>query len=228
VAAIAFNVRTFALDGNAGRVMARLHAVAEPLNRLAVRDRLRALGMTLVPAQRCGDFAQAVMELGALCCTPRTPNCENCPVAAFCRARAHGQVERIPARSVRPPKRAVALACVVLDRQGRLLLVRPPSGQLLGGTWILPAQEFAGEAPGQAAARALERLGLRPQDLHRVGQARHVFTHRDVTATVFTGTAHGEAIEADAGCKVRWIERSRLTDLAMSSFTRKLLSLLPD
>lgn len=224
VAAIAFGTRTFALDGNAGRVMARLHAVTEPLNRPATRDHLRALGTVLVPARRCGDFAQAVMELGALCCTPRAPNCTGCPVAGFCSAHAHGKVDRIPARGVRPTKRKVALACVAVERDGRLLLVRPPAGQLLGGTWILPAHEIAEKTPTQAAAHALGRLGLRSHHLRERGQARHVFTHRDVTATVFSGWADGKPSEN--AWEMRWIERSELDSLAVSSFTRKLLALL--
>lgn len=222
VAAIAFGARTFALDGNAGRVVARLCAVSEPLNRPATRDHLRELGTKLVPARRCGDFAQAVMELGALCCTPRTPDCANCPVASFCSARAQGQVDRIPVRGVRPSKRKVALACVAIERDERLLLVRPPAGQLLGGTWILPAHEIE-ETPKISAARALQQLGLRSRALREVGQARHVFTHRDVTATVFSGTAIGQPTGMDA----RWVARAELGDLAISSFTRKLLALIP-
>ncbi len=226
VAAIAFGARTFALDGNAGRVMARLHAVTQPLNRPSTRARLRELGTALVPARRCGDFAQAVMELGALCCTPRAPRCAACPVSGFCEANAQGLVDRIPSRAPRPARRTLALACVALARGGRLLLMRQPAGQLLGGTWILPAHEVeAGCAPSEAAARAVTALGVRPQGrLRELGSARHIFTHRDVTATVFAVRGAGQP----SGGDLRWLSRTELGGLAISSFTRKLLRLLPD
>src|SRR5436189_215937 len=81
MAAIVLGQRTFALDGNAARVVARLYAEDRPIDVPAVRVRLRSRGQTLVPAHRAGDFAQGVMELGALVCTPTSPRCPECPVA---------------------------------------------------------------------------------------------------------------------------------------------------
>jgi A/G-specific adenine glycosylase len=220
IAAIAFGARTFPLDGNGARVMARLHAVDEAIDRPQVRARLRALGQALVPARRAGDFAQAVMELGALVCVPGTPRCAGCPVRRWCVAAREGRIGELPVRLERRAKRLVRLACAAVERGGRVLLVRRPAGTLLGGTWALPAAEADRAEDDEAACgRALASIGLvRAGAAHPVGVVRHVFTHRDVTAFVFRVSATGRP-RGD----VRWASPAELDALAVSSFTRKTL-----
>ncbi len=222
VAAIAFGVRTFALDGNAARVMARLFAAARPIDEPAWRTVLRARGLALVPADRPGDFAQAVMELGARVCG-RTPACGTCPIARFCRARAAGTAALLPVRSPRRPRRAVVLACAAALRRGRVLLERRPAGTLLGGTWALPAVELGpAERVRTACGRALAAIGLALTGrVIRAGAIRHVFTHRDVTAHVALAQARGRPRAAG-----RWVAHKDLGALALSSFARKTLALL--
>jgi A/G-specific adenine glycosylase len=224
IAAIAFGARTFPLDGNGARVMARLFAVGEAIDVPAVRERLRALGETLVPAERAGDFAQAVMELGALVCVPASPRCGGCPVRDLCEARAQGRAELLPVRSPRAAKRSVRLVCAEIERQGKVLLVRRPAGTLLGGTWALPAAEAAGDDDVQAAcSRALAEVGLQPRGTPVAARTiRHVFTHRDVAASVFRVVALGRPRG-----EVRWVGEAELPALAISSFTRKTLALPP-
>lgn len=225
LAAIAFGIPTFPLDGNGARVMARLGGVPDSIDRPAVRKRLRALGQSLVPRDRAGDFAQAVMELGATVCVPRGPRCDLCPLRRRCRAFAQERVKEIPARAPKRPKRVVELACVAVERAGRVLLVQRAAGELLGGTWTLPAAEAtASDARRGAPRRALRALGLTPSGRPQLGGVvRHIFTHRDVTARVFRmdarGTVTGETI-------ARWFGREELERLALSSFTRKTLSVV--
>jgi A/G-specific adenine glycosylase len=230
ISAIAFGVRTFALDGNAARVVARLFGVAEPVDRPKVRVRLRALGQSLMPAKRPGDFVQAVMELGALVCVPGPPRCALCPVGALCAARAESREGVIPLRGPRAPKRRVRLACAAIERGGKLLLVRRPAGVLLGGTWTLPAAQVEPDETDEAAClRAIMALGMRPTGaLRTAGTIRHVFTHRDVTAPVFALPARGRATEPGHSSlsEVRWAGPAEIRALALSSFTRKTLALL--
>ena len=101
IAAIAFGRRAVVVDGNVERVIARLHALNEPLP--AARPRIRALADAMTPDEGAGDFAQAMMDLGATICTPRSPQCERCPVSAFCRAYREGRPEAYP---VKAPKAA--------------------------------------------------------------------------------------------------------------------------
>jgi A/G-specific adenine glycosylase len=225
VAAIAFGARTFALDGNAARVMARLHAVGEPIDRPAVRAALRALGQAEVPADRPGDFAQAVMELGATVCTPRAPRCEACPLEAGCAARRAGTEASLPGRAPKRARPEVSVACACVVRGGRVLLVRRAEG-LLAGTWTLPAAEVAAAgAPARAARAAARAAGVGAASLSYRGQVRHVFTHRDVTAEVFALVPRaGTAARAGRGAEARrWVDPAALGGLGVSTFTRKTL-----
>jgi A/G-specific adenine glycosylase len=221
VATIAFSRRTLPIDGNVARVLARILGERTPIDRPAVRAELRLQGQRLVPAQRPGDFAQAMMELGALCCLPREPRCPECPVARFCRARAERATGSIPARAKRAAKRRIHLACVAVERQGRLLLARRPAGTLLAGTWLLPLQEMReGEAATRAARRALVGLGLRAEGTPElVGELRHVFTHRDATASVFRARAQGRVAVTNA----RWVRGDELASIPLSTFGRKMI-----
>jgi A/G-specific adenine glycosylase len=219
IAAIAFGIRTFPLDGNGARVFARVFDEGGAIDRPLVREGLRARALQLVPADRPGDFAQAVMDLGATVCTPTSPRCVACPVMIHCQARRAGRQEALPVRLQKAPKRIVQLACAAIERGGQILLVRRAAGTLLGGTFALPASPGEDDA---AAARAVEEAGLQvtgcPQ---RLGAIRHIFTHRDVTATVFRVSARGQAPAAG-----HWLGRGEHDQIALSSFTRKTLALL--
>ena len=224
VAAIAFSKRTLPVDGNVARVLARILGEHRPIDRPAVRAELRQQGQACVPTRRPGDFAQAMMELGALCCVPREPRCLECPMARFCRSRADGTTATIPVRAKRIAKRRIHMACVAVERRGCLLLVRRPPKTLLAGTWVFPLQEMrTGETAVDAARRALASLGLRLEGgLVPAGDLRHIFTHRDVTASVFRARARGEVESADA----RWVRSDELALLPLSSFGRKMIDLV--
>jgi A/G-specific adenine glycosylase len=222
VASIAFGARTFALDGNGARVMARLHGLEAPVDQPAVRARLRELGTAHVPAARPGDFNQAVMELGALVCTPRSPRCDACPVAADCAARARGLTAAIPRRSPKPERPVVSLACACVTDGARVLLVKRADG-LLGGTWALPERPALPADAAEAARGLATDLGLRADAVDRRGVVRQIFTHRDVRAEVFRVAVAGAARTRPAG--TRWVTPARLGDVGLSSFTRKTIAL---
>jgi A/G-specific adenine glycosylase len=165
IASIAFGRRAVVVDGNVERVISRLFAVEEPLP--AARATLYALTDRITPAEQCGDFAQAMMDLGATICTPRAPKCLLCPLADRCAARASGDPERYPlkaAKAARPRREGVAYW---LEHKGEVLLVRRPASGLLGGMLALPTCGWSGEP---AAAPA-------PADWQEAGSVEHVFTH---------------------------------------------------
>lgn len=169
IAAIAFDRAETVVDGNVERVMARLFAVTAPMP--GSKPELRRLAATLTPAVRPGDYAQAVMDLGATICTPRKPRCMICPVEDLCRARALGIAEGLPAKTPKAPKplrRGIAYVAVAPD--GRVLLeTRPPRG-LLGGTLGFPGSDWTEGEPVPAPPVAAEWRLLD-------GPVRHVFTH---------------------------------------------------
>lgn len=167
VAAIAFGKRAVVVDGNVERVVSRLFAVADPLP--SAKPRLRELADGLTPEEGAGDFAQAMMDLGATICTPRSPDCGRCPVAEWCAARAEGRPEAYPVKARKAPKPRREWTGYWLRRKGHVLLVRRPPKGLLGGMLALPI-----EAPADAAWR-------------EVGAVQHVFTHFSLTMRVVAG-----------------------------------------
>ncbi len=168
IAAIAFDAPATAVDGNVERVMARLHAETDPLP--GVKATLGAHARALTPDRRPGDYAQAVMDLGATLCTPRRPACGVCPWATACRARALGIAEALPARAARrakPVRRGWAYLAV--DGRGRVLTVRRPGKGLLGGMLALPSSAWEAEPPAPDPPLAA--------DWREAGEVRHTFTH---------------------------------------------------
>ncbi len=220
VAAIAFGQATLPVDGNVSRVLARLAGERTPIDLPSTRARLRERGHVLVPRDRPGDFAQAMMELGALCCTPRAPACADCPVPRFCQARALAATGLIPARAKRASKRRLTLVAVAVQRRGRLLLQQRPAIGLLAKTWALPLHELDGRPPAQVARAVLSELGLRADGAPvSVGEIRHVFTHRDANVQIMSARARGRVARPD----VRWAHGHELDALPLSSFARKMI-----
>ncbi len=222
VASIAFGRRLPAVDGNVRRVLARLYDVARP-----TAAWLRRSAAALVPADRPGDYNQALMELGATLCAPRSPACGACPVATLCLARGRGTVAERPARKRRAPVPAVELpTAVVEDTAGRLLLVRAPDGGLLAGLWGFPAAEAApGEAPAQTAVRAAGEVGVRvhAQDAVELGAVRHQFSHLTATYRAFRFPATGGSGSLEEGA--RWLSAAEMAELALPVAQRKIARL---
>ena len=168
VAAIAFDAPAVVVDGNVERVMARLFAVEEPLP--AAKPRLRALAAGLTPVERPGDYAQAVMDLGATICTPRAPACGICPWMAACAARRLGVAAQLPRRSGKPAKPVRhGTAWLALRADGAVLVETRPAAGLLGGMLALPSDHWSEAPPPPRPPLAAEWRDL--------GEVRHTFTH---------------------------------------------------
>jgi A/G-specific adenine glycosylase len=169
IAAIAFDRPAPVVDGNVERVLSRVFAVEAPLP--AAKPEIRRLAALLTPADRPGDYAQAVMDLGATICTPKRPACGLCPWSGACTARAAGLQESFPrkaAKADRPLRRGIAFVAVRAD--GAVLLRRRPDKGLLGGMSEVPGSEWAAQAPATDPPL--------PGDWRRVtGPVEHTFTH---------------------------------------------------
>ena len=179
VAAIAFNRPTNVVDGNVERVMSRLFAVEAPLPE--AKGELKALAQDLVRDHRPGDWAQALMDLGATVCKPRAPLCDLCPIAGACEARAGGAPETYPRKvkkAERPRRYGVAYLITRGDQVG--LVRRPPKG-LLGGMLALPTSDWRAQLWGEPEAAAAAPVRLDWRDL---GEIEHVFTHFALTLRV--------------------------------------------
>jgi A/G-specific adenine glycosylase len=172
IAAIAFGQRAVVIDTNVERIIARLHAIELPI--AEARPRIRKLAEAMTPEQHAGDFAQAMMDLGATICRPRAPHCPACPINADCAAFASGDPEAFPTRAAkrqRPLRHGIARW---IERDGTLWMVRRPERGMLGGMAALPGTEWSA-AP----------LGFDGAPLARL---RHVFTHFELELTVIGGS----------------------------------------
>ena len=166
IAAIAFGRDSMPVDTNIERVVARLEATSD-------KAAIRAAAAALVPAGQAGDFAQAMMDLGATICRPRAPDCLACPLQVDCKAFAMGTPDAFPVKAARKVRPIRYGAVHWIERDGAVWLVRRPAKGLLGGMAALPGPEW-GESPWSAPALA---------------EVRHVFTHFELRLAVIAGGA---------------------------------------
>ncbi len=222
IAAIAFDQMTTPVDGNIERVIARLYAVETPLP--AAKPEIARLAGALTPNERAGDYAQALMDLGATICSPKTPACALCPWNDACVAFARGNAETLPRRT---PKREGALrrgaAFVARRADGFVLLRTRPAKGLLGGMTEVPTTEWAHDFDERAARHApLSFPAIKRVKWRRVpGIVRHVFTHFPLELAVYTA-------ELPAGTRApsgtRWTKISELPGEALPSLMRKVVT----
>lgn len=158
IAAIAFGRHTVVIDSNVERVAARLSGLEQ-----ATKAQLRKLVAALTPAERAGDFAQAMMDLGATICRPRRPLCGDCPLSSGCAAYASGEPDRYPAPRAKRVKPVRFGTAHWIQREGAVWLVRRPPSGLLGGMAALPGSDWTAEQPSSGAGE--------------IARVRHLFTH---------------------------------------------------
>jgi len=213
VAAIAFNQPCVAQDGNVERVVARLFAVAEPLP--GAKPKIKAHAQSFLSRQRPGDFAQALMDLGATICAPRAPDCENCPLEQSCAARQAGTQLAFPAKAAKAARPHRRGAVFVLRRGDEVLLRSRPAEGLLGGMSEFPSTPLTRDIePGEARAHAPIKARWREIE----GRVRHVFTHFSLELMVFA--AEATSPELAPGC--RWTRAARLGEEALPTLMRKV------
>ncbi len=214
VAAIAFEQPANVVDGNVERVMARLYAVKTPLPQ--AKRRLREHAAALLPERRHGDYAQALMDLGATICTPRRPNCAACPWRDSCAAFNQNAAERYPV----PPPKAVkpkryATAYWLENDQHQVWLRRRPTTGLLAGMLEVPTSEWktAPDSPAHPTATGFPS-GLPWRAASR--QVRHSFTHFDLYVRLMYAISHNPPENGT------WHDKDSLKSLALPSLMRKI------
>jgi A/G-specific adenine glycosylase len=230
IAALAFNVRTVALEANGLRVAARWSREEGDLRANAVRRRLETVLVETLGTAPPGAFHEAVMELGETVCQPVLPRCSVCPVAFSCRARREledpGTLPRRPRPKRRPHVRAAVVA--LSDGRGRWLVQRRAPSGLLGGLWEFPGGKIEhGERPEETATRELrEETGGRARELEALGVVRHAYSHFTVDLHLFRGQARRPLPRARPDR--RWVSASELIRLPIPKATEKALRRLLD
>jgi len=226
ILSIAFGQDVPAVDANVRRVFARLFDVDTPLGTAVTEKRLRSLAEMHLPPGSAGAYNQALMDLGALVCTPRTPQCAACPLEDRCRAHIRGVEQARPVRPARTKKPHYRVAAAVIWREGRVLLARRPEGGLLGGLWEFPGGKLqAGETYPAALRREIrEELAAEVEIGAALGTYRHAFTHFRITLRAYScrlqpGSAPPQALEHSA---IVWQTVDALDDFPMGKVDRQI------
>jgi A/G-specific adenine glycosylase len=215
IAAIAFERRAVVVDGNVERVMARLDAVEIPVPQ--AKSMLRAAMDSVTPAQRAGDFAQAVMDLGATICSPRKPACVICPVRDACRATRTGSPEAYPRKAAKRPVPTRAGSVFFVQRDGMVLLqTRPPQG-LFGGMTELPGTEWRADYDLTVAPTLPDGLC---GPVTGLGTVRHGLTHFELSLAVFTAE-----LKSSLSNSQRWVSLEEIAGAGLPTLMRKVVDL---
>jgi A/G-specific adenine glycosylase len=204
ISSIAFGLPHAVLDGNVMRVLSRLLDDTSDIASPRTRARFQSIAQHWLDPRRPGVFNQAIMELGATICLPKTPLCQSCPLAARCLAHQAGTASQLPVKLRKAEPQSIAAQLVFIQHRNRILLwQRPASSQRMGGFWELPAPDQLPEfSPGPALAAF-----------------RHTITHHHYTFTVLSGTLRRTPKS------LCWIPQARLSAIPLSTTTRKALHL---
>jgi A/G-specific adenine glycosylase len=226
VLSIAYQKPHAVLDGNVTRVLSRVLAVEKDATTGTAQRQLRQLANDLLTPDCPGDFNQAMMELGALVCTPSTPLCDQCPLQNVCRAHDAGTEEDYPItpESEPVPHHDIAVG-LVFDEDDRLLIQRRPDEGLLGGLWEFPGGKQEEDESLEAACRreVREELGIEMTGVEPFYTLSHAYSHFKITLHAFQGRLAGGPPEAREGQPFRWASIEDLDDYAFPRANRRLI-----
>ena len=228
LASIAFDREEPLVDGNVIRVLTRWLGWREDVSQKAVVEGLWELAGRLVRGPQPGDLNQALMELGATVCIPRSPKCPECPIRRSCEAQKAGDPESIPAKPRKQRVLAMRGVAVWIERKGRVLVVRREEGGLLGGMWELPGGTIEAREPSESGLRRClqETLSIEVGPLEEKGQVEHLFSHRKLKLDVYQAQDARGRIQRSGLAEHRWVAPSSLEQLPHGGPTRKALALL--
>jgi len=228
VLSIAFDRPHAVVDGNVMRVLARLLTIAAPVNESASRKIFQAEADRLLDHRRSGDFNQALMELGALVCTPASPDCAVCPLIGYCAAYRNGAAGSYPRRVASRAVPEVQIAVGVVSKNGRVLITRRAPQGLLGGLWEFPGGKLRkGEHPKAACVREIkEEVNLEVVVEEPLAQVRHAYSHLRVQLHVFACRFAAGRVRLNGPVDHRWIRIAEIDRFAFPKANHRFIPLL--
>ena len=224
VLSIAYGLPQALVDGNVQRVFSRFFGLDGVSGSRELVSQCWELAEFLVPQKRAGDWNQALMELGALICTPRQTACVDCPLKRSCQARKQGRVSELPRPKVRAAAKALDVEMLLIRRGLRILLEKRAEGQALGGLWQLPTRVIGGE--GEEGSRLFAEEwpdGLGARKGPDLGRLRHGIMRFSIRARLRPGTVRGRK-----GPALEWFTAEQLGGLGLTAMARKALAKLKD
>jgi A/G-specific adenine glycosylase len=221
ISAIAFQQTAAVVDGNIERVITRQYSIPDPM--LKAKELVREKVAELLPRERPGDFAQAMMDLGASLCSPKKPACSLCPVSTSCSAHLAGNPESFPVKlpkAVKPLRHGAAF--VIMNSKGEVYLQKRADKGLLGGMSEIPGTLWTARIDGMTGKKALPFSA----EWKRCGIAKHTFTHFHLQLEVWQVTHHERETTLETGW---WVSQDQLMNEALPTVMKKAISVaLPD
>lgn len=228
VQSIAFNTPHAVVDGNVKRVYARLLKLKTEVNTPSAHKTYKAEAIRYLLQSDPGTFNQAVMELGALVCTPRKPHCDGCPLRSDCLARLSDQVALYPRRRQSKPVPIYQIATGIVRRRGKVLITRRKSDGLLGGLWEFPGGKQRGNESAEAACRReiAEETGLDVKIESHLTRVKHAYSHFKIEMDVFLCRSTTGAVKLSGPVAFRWISTDEIKDFPFPGANHKFIPLL--
>lgn len=225
VLSIAFNKDYPVVDGNVQRVLARYFGITQNVARPETQKQLWKLATSLVPAGRAGDYNQALMELGALICTPRNPNCPKCPVRSRCEALLHGQQTKIPIKTKKTSTPHFHIGAGVIWHHGKILISQRPLKGLLGGLWEFPGgKQEAGETLRETVRREIqEELGIQVEVGKKLVKVDHAYSHFKITLHAHDCAYLSGNVQNLGVMAWRWVKPHELTRFAFPAANQPII-----
>ena len=226
VQSIAFGHAHAVVDGNVKRVLARLFCMDTPVNHASAHKVFKAIAEDLLYRKDAGSFNQALMELGALVCRPKNPDCSGCPLSGECLANETGRTGDFPVRIRKKKVPTHHIAIGVIRKEDKILITRRKLDGLLGGLWEFPGGKVEkGEEAEQACAREiLEETGIQTRVDTFITRVRHAYTHFKIEMDVFYCTYLSGTIRLNGPIDHKWI---RLKEIDKYPFPRANLKFIP-
>jgi len=225
IASMAFGLDEPALDGNIRRVLARVFNVSEPARSSVGEKLLWSLARENLPSGRASEYNQALMDLGALICTPNDPNCTICPLRTICAAYELGLQTDRPVLPARPETPHHTVTAAVIERAGSYLLSQRPTGGLLGGLWEFPGGKTLPDEDLETCLKReiCEELGVDVQVGELLGKYRHAYTHFKITLYAYRCSLSPVAVPQPVQSNtLRWVLRGELSGYPMGKIDRQI------
>jgi len=228
VLSIAFNQPYAVLDGNVKRVLARLYEISEPVNKPSSYKTFKRIADGLLDCRHPGMFNQALMELGALVCKPKKPDCNGCPLYFRCRANQKEHVDQFPKRIQKPKTPLHNIAVGVVYKNSHMLITRRKPEGLLGGLWEFPGGKVRNhESPEKACIREIkEEVNLNVTVDGHISQVKHAYTHFKILMDVFICRYVSGEVKLNGPEDFRWITLKEIDQYPFPKANHKFIQLL--
>ncbi len=225
IMSIAFNQDEALVDGNVIRVLSRLFFYQKNTRLPEAERQMWEWARGILPSGEARYFNQAMMELGALICSPKAPNCEICPLQAVCKAREKGKLNQIPNRGPKKELQRITVALGVIKKEGKVFIQKRPEKGLMAGLWEFPGGKVEkGETKRQALKREVaEELGIQIRDIKKIKQIKHAYTSFKVDLHCFEAQCESADFRLNSAVDGRWVKPSELKNYPFPAANVRLI-----